>query len=276
MNNSSHKKEYSRLRIGYINVNLNAIEIENLLQRYDIIFLVETHVRGILFQWSDHVRSIQYNRELDRKKGGGIMAIWEKDSTIEFDLHNSDNQDLMLGYMIIGSTNINLFMLICYWDTSDSDSNIKMAHDMNKALLKHRQEKLMVIGDFNAHFPWIDKRTNRNADILSDIMETNHLLMLNDTPKCEGTFTRIMNDSRTCIDYILANEAMYNHINSMNIDEAKNTDISDHNWIEVHLNINKALKTFQPTQTIYYWTRTNENKLNKFADEVSEKNSAST
>ena len=44
---------------------------------------------------------------------------------------------------------------------------------------------------------------------------------MNCDTKCRGTFTRTERDNKSVIDYILVNEAMYKHYDSMETDEDK-------------------------------------------------------
>ena len=60
---------------------------------------------------------------------------------------------------------------------------------------------------------------NHNGVKLLEFVERWNLIIMNCDAKCRGTYTRIERDNKSVIDYILVNEAMYKHYDSMEIDE---------------------------------------------------------
>ena len=60
---------------------------------------------------------------------------------------------------------------------------------------------------------------NHNVVKLLEFVERWNLIIMNCDAKCRGTYLRIERDNKSVIDYILVNEAMYKHYDSMEIDE---------------------------------------------------------
>ena len=61
--------------------------------------------------------------------------------------------------------------------------------------------------------------------------------MINCDEKCKGTFTRVEGSNKSVIDYVLINDKMYVYYESMEIDEGKIYDLSDHVYMYVDMNI---------------------------------------
>ena len=99
------------------------------------------------------------------------------------------------------------------------------------------QMPVIVMGDFNGHVGFLGSQDrNHNGVKLSEFVERWNLIIMNCDTKCRGTFTRIESDNKSVIDYILVNEAMYKHYDSMEIDEDKLLcNLTDHVYIYVDI-----------------------------------------
>ena len=63
--------------------------------------------------------------------------------------------------------------------------------------------------------------------------------MLNDTDKCEGTYTWSRGQSKSVIDLVLVNSLAFGICDQMDIDEQQEQfDLTDHNLIEISLKLN--------------------------------------
>ena len=72
-------------------------------------------------------------------------------------------------------------------------------------------------------------------------MESHNLSMLNCSLQCTGEVTWCRGTQQSVIDYVLANECMYNKLQDMRIDEERQKfDLSDHNLIEVKFEVGPA------------------------------------
>ena len=179
---------------------------------------------------------------MNDKKGWGIMVLYDNNNintTIEhLDNNNSDNMNIKL------TINKEIYIInIVYWDVKDKDRNIKIIEDMEKTINLYKENNTIIIGDFNAHYPWIDGREkNNNSFLLETLIENNNLIINNNSEICDGKYTRTVNDTKTTVDYIITNDKALNTIKKIKIDENKKINISDHNMIKITLSITKEKK----------------------------------
>ncbi len=68
-------------------------------------------------------------------------------------------------------------------------------------------EKVIILGDFNAHVGLLNERLNRNGEMLDDFVNDMNLENLNVT-LAEGCVTWSARDQESAIDYVLVNGKM--------------------------------------------------------------------
>ena len=261
------------LQFNYLNINGLAghkiIEIENITGKNTITILVETHRRHNKLEIKDSFYKIEKWREKDSKKGGGIMILYTKDSNIEVEEIETPNEDIM--NIKINLLKQTIYASIQYWSVSDIAKNQKIKEDTEAFINKYQKEELMIIGDMNAHLEWLDGRKNNNSELFLDLVESNQLVILNTLELCKGKYTRTMNDINTTIDYALVNEKMMHRIRSMEIDDQKLIDISDHNLISISLKDYKD-KNKKPSKMMKerkeFWQIKNKAKMEGFKEGV--------
>ena len=80
--------------------------------------------------------------------------------------------------------------------------------------------------------------------MLNSFVEGNEWIVANGEDKCIGKWTRIVGNSRTVVDYILMDQALWNGVDKVVVDEMGHLEVgSDHCWIWLDLSdkINKTL-----------------------------------
>ena len=89
-------------------------------------------------------------------------------------------------------------------------------------------------------------------------LEKYKFTLLNDDAKCEGEITWARDNQKSIIDYALVTDKFYDKYSKMKIDEEQEKmDISDHNLIEIHLEVEQVKKVFNQKNWItreYYKT----------------------
>ena len=141
-----------------------------------------------------------------------------------------------------------IYVLLVYLDVRDEKRN-KYIYENLDLMISDLDNKMSVIvmGDFKGHGGFLgDQDNNHNLVKLLEFVERWNLIIMNCDTKCRGTFTRIYRDNKSVIDYILVNEAMYKHYDSMVIDEDKLLyDLSDHVYIYVDVIIPNGKPKFK-------------------------------
>ncbi|XP_050718462.1 uncharacterized protein LOC126999703 [Eriocheir sinensis] len=100
------------------------------------------------------------------------------------------------------------------------------------------QERVIVMGDMNAHTGMLGERINRNGEMLAEFVSEMNLENLNET-LAEGRVTWSARNQESAIDYVLVNGRMRECVSRMWIDEEGMIDIvSDHNMLTVECGLN--------------------------------------
>ena len=85
----------------------------------------------------------------------------------------------------------------------------------------------MILGDFNAHTGMDDLPINKNGKLLNNLIQRRDITMMNKESICTGHIIREdLNDTKSTIDYVLANTRMVPRITKMNIDDQHKYTIS--------------------------------------------------
>jgi len=184
-------------------------EMEFLLfNEIDVLFLVETHHLGSKFKWSKGIDSIECQRSVNDKKGGGIMAAYRPRTGIKLMKLESSCDDLLgITYEESGKE---MCWVVAYWDVRDEKRNEKIEREMRR--IKERHRNICFVGDFNAHWVELDGRKNKNGIRLKDMVEEEDLVVVNTSDKCVGKWTWERNDSKTVIDYWLTDRETFRGI----------------------------------------------------------------
>ena len=107
--------------------------------------------------------------------------------------------------------------------------------------LGYRVDELpdQIICDFNGHIGGLgEQREDTNGRMIKEWMSHKEMILVNIDGKCEGEITWQRNEMKSTIDFVVVNEKMYELIIGMKIDEKKELfELSDHNMIEIRLNV---------------------------------------
>ena len=246
------------------------IEIEQLLDNSEncLICLVETHqVRDNIYTYKDSNTRSSF-RKAGEKKGGGIQLVWSKNSKIHIVEESSVHSDLMFAKVEVGM--LRFFLVVTYFATNDRKTNEDLTKEIGKFLKSKENDKVMMVGDFNAHLGILGtQKVNDTGKKVLKMREEHNLNILNLDPRCKGVKTWSRGDINSAIDFAICNENCYEHFIDMQIDEDKQViEWSDHNLIEIKLRY-KSTKAKKETQIITFSKR-DEKDVGKFVDQVEE------
>ena len=262
----------------------------NIIQREqpDIMILVETKLAGkSCFKIDGYNQVIQRNR---KELGGGLLIAVKNNTGIEMIILNiEDKQEIM--WVKIKMKHITYMIGVVYGyaaESRTSDEEIEEWYfNLEKEISKYSDEKIIIVGDFNAHvgrddlgIPNNHENINQNGEKLRSLVERRELIMINATHKCKGKWTREdPNGTKSILDYVITNEHAYDNIKNMIIDEEHNIKFtrflkskkqsiekpSDHNTITFLLHGQKT----RENNKMVIWNLKNKETLQKFKEDTS-------
>ena len=211
--------------------------------KFDMVGLTETHLRDdVRIEGSEYVM-IGKGRKKQEKIGGGVAFLHRKESNLkveELDVGNSAmSEDILAVRMECGGQRDrceSLVVAVVYM-TVEGERAVRengMKYDVLRRLVrKYAGEKVMIMGDMNAHLGMLGERINRNGEILGEFVDELNLENLNETI-AEGRVTWSARNQESAIDYVLVNGKMREIVDRMWIDEDGVIDVvSDHNMLVV-------------------------------------------
>ena len=226
------------LKILFINVQgltkSKLLELQEFVDYRTILCLAETQHKFDKLNVREDLEKYICMRNLNSKKGGGIMVIKKKDTNIKVKNVFSIHEDCMIIECQVRGLKFKL--VTTYFQSNDE--NDKIASQLKTFLEMNEDELVLVVGDFNAHIGILGERINKNGKLLEDLIEQSNLVNLNRTPECSGKITRNIREQKTTIDYALANRKMFGYYKKKKIDENKELfDLSDHCMIDLTLEL---------------------------------------
>ena len=235
----------SLLRIKFINIQgltyQKYLELEELIDDDTILCVTETQQKIDKLNIRKNLIKITQMRKKESKKGGGLMIITKQNSNIEIEDIKTLHEDCLQMQVKFGNLN---FKLITVYMSCHHKENKELNNQIERAIQQNYEtEPMLIVGDFNAHLGVIIPDTlNENGRTLLKWLEQYNLILLNNDPKCQGTYTWSSRGQKSIIDYAIINQKMYQNFKHMNIDEENEIfDISDHNLIEVKLHQNQKV-----------------------------------
>ena len=133
-----------------------------------------------------------------------------------------------------------IFIAVCYFPhSSDTKKHRAAWTELEEGLEELRLlGHVLIMGDFNAHTGLDEAKVDSAGRMLLTNSERLGLHMLNGTPTCRGSITRIIERvdgtcTSTAIDYVLVSQSLLPHVISMNIMDDRMG--SDHHPIVVSL-----------------------------------------
>lgn len=260
---NGQKIKDDNFRIAYNNIqgkgNTSWSEISDLVKQnqWDIILLTETHFKeGAKPTKIKGYDLAMKNRNIHGKKGGGIATLTKKNLYVESKNNEDSNQinDFKTEYLWteIDTKNIKIALATVYLSVSDIKQNKTIIEQLIKDTTNYRKVgwEVLVIGDFNAHLidefgcEYSDKNLDANARLLQSFIASTDLSIGNTHPKCKGIWTWMRSQQKSIIDYVTLSPGLYQSINHIKIDDTNKrwTIASDHNWIEIDININNTME----------------------------------
>ena len=217
--------------------NAKVYELEELIENdNDILCITETQMKHLKVNFSPQMEILNQMRELDERKGGGILFLYPNDN-IEMEKIETKNKDILCAKCTIKKFN---FIIICvYLSVDDLNLNKQILSEVEDLLSKNSETETIMLGDFNSHIGFLgSQKVNRNGELFLKFIENTSLIILNDDPKTEGLITWKQGERNSVIDFILVNGAMYEKFESMQIDEEQTKfDLSDHNLLTANFNM---------------------------------------
>ena len=239
------KTNRESIRLSYVNIQgltrAKMAEVEQMLNdEHDLVLLVETHLKTDKIEISDGVSKRSSMRNLNDKKGGGLMAIYRKKSSFEVEKIETVHPDVM--HMEICIRGIKFCIVLVYFSVRNSLED-KCRNDRIRKVVEKKMEELeevptIIIGDFNGHVTGLGKqREDKNGRMIEEWLEGYGYVMLNRSHKCEGEVTWSQRGMESTIDFALVNQRMHRLIHRMKIDEDREVcDLSDHNLMMIDVN----------------------------------------
>ena len=169
------------------------------------------------------------------KKGGGIMVLAPEME--EINLHKKENECTELLDLEGEIYGMGIKIVVVYFDSNKNregnEANKKIRTEVEKLIENNEKQGLMILGDFNGHIELLDgRKDDLNGKMLGRWVENYNMVMLNMDERCKGVYTWSRGDSKTAIDYVMVNEAVYNIFERMEIDEEKEWfEDSDHHLV---------------------------------------------
>ena len=165
------------------------IEVEQIVNEENIFLLTETHKRDGSVRNATGLGVIHKTRKRESKKGGGIMAVWKEEEDMEIRQLNCKSEDMLLIETIKAKEKH--IIATVYLSVNDIEKNKEMTKELKNITEKYKEEKLMIVGDLNAHVGLIGNQSiNQNGRLVRELMEQTSLIMMNiDKEKTTGKIT---------------------------------------------------------------------------------------
>ena len=240
----------------------------------NIIAIQETHHQGKILNLSKGVRGYcKLRREKSEKKGGGLQFLTNKNKIIDFTEKKINHTEiLVIEGKIYG---MSLKIVNVYFDVRKDNigrnNNKRIRKIVEREIENNRSEGIIIAGDFNGHLHMLDnKEDDINGLMLTEWADEYNLNILNLDMKCKGTYTRIRNNQRTTVDYILVNKRVYDMVEEIEIDEDRQImDGSDHVIMKTKINFGNGKKVWKkPEWKIKEYISDNKQDIDNLVDYI--------
>ena len=226
--------------------NQKYLEIYDEVERRVVMCLTETQKKVNNIRTADHLKIIESMREMEDRRGGGIMVIYEEENGLSLDEEESGHRDCLQMKGNFGNETINL--TVVYLKTGNGREELEQNREILGRMKERaeeaeaREECYIAVGDFNGHLGYLGyQEENENGKSINRMLEESGLILLNVDEKCEGVFTWLRGESRSAIDLVMSNEKGYSMIKKVKIDEKQEKiDLSDHCMIEIEMEIGRS------------------------------------
>ena len=266
-----------------IRSKLNSLQAATILYEPDLILLTETKIVG-----KTDINIKGYKEKILRNRtnsGGGILIAKRNESKINMvaiKIHEEHEQMWI---------KINNIIIALVYGLIESRTDIKVIEDWYYELEKQysavQDQNVIIIGDINAHVgndhlgvTGNHEAINKSGEIVRSFMERRDLTLLNNTPVCNGRWTREdPSGSKSILDLVITNINMTEQVQKMIVDEEHNYKVSrkkrigktdceiksDHNTILIEINTEEEKIHKQVLKT---WNIKNEESWKKYHHET--------
>ena len=238
----------------------------------DVLCLTETRQRYDRLDVDKNLIKLENMRKGQDKKGGGLMVIYKSNNNIKFDVIPSRNADILDVQGTIAANEIRIILVYMSVESQpqDLERNRDLQRELECKIESNEDRALLVMGDFNGHVGFLgDQREDRNGKFVMNLVNSSNMVMLNCDDKCKGMYTWGKRGQRSVIDYVLANDRMYQHLDTMEIDEYQEAcDLSDHNLISISFMFEACTNFSKASREDQYYLRVDEQSLKLFAEEM--------
>ena len=249
----------------------------------DIIVFAETNLKGKNTLKIKGFKETAYRNP--KQKVGGLLIATNEKSKIEMIILDINEKYEHLWAKI--TVNKQTFVIgVVYGIANETTINKEEIEEWHEQLeqnyIKYANNKVMIIGDFNAHIGNDEegiegnlKKKNKNGRLLREFVKRQNLTIINKQQKCTGKWTREdPKGTRSIIDYVISNWEMNEIINSMKIDDEHQHKItryqkkkgkpvatpSDHNTIFVEIEEETKVQITKEKR----WNYNNEEGLERY------------
>lgn len=280
ISDNKQREKWKPLVIHLLNIQgltrAKQIEIMDLIKEEGaIICLTETQQKIEKITWTDCIEKVEKMRNVQDKKGGGLLMAFKKNNWLKMEQVETTNADVL--YVVVKAYSTMLNVILLYFSipkaAKDKDRNQEMRKEVETIIGKaeERGEACLVLGDFNGHIDMLGyQKQDENGLIVLDWMNECNMNLLNLDVACQGTYTWTRDNQKSVIDFVLANNKCYEYFQSLYVDEERELlDISDHNLLTVTLKIQTGSVNFRKGKvTRKPYLKTDEDSLEKFSVEL--------
>lgn len=190
-----------------------------------------------------------HNGNIENEGRGGIGILWDSSKIKLRVISTSDNTI----WVKIEPTNIKPMLLCLVYlkpGLKNYMRNAKIMNDILMFITKHPNEKIIIMGDFNAHVRELHTNVNANGGIMENFILKSNFIIGNKTRKFSGGHTWHSSTKQSIIDWFMYNHKIDKIINNIINDEDGLKSVgSDHNRQMIiiqtdHKARNNKIKTF--------------------------------
>ena len=193
------------------------------------------------------------------KKGGVGLCLKSDIMILDDNLNNSQHDEYERLWVLVRLNNIKVALGVAYFpnDGTSKPKTDELFFELleNTSSFASSGYEVILMGDFNGRCvtkcPFSDKNIphvfqSYNGNRLRQFIDASELCLVNTMPCCKGIYTRILNNQRSTIDYILLSDNLSRQVKSAAIDDDGSLDLnSDHvvftiSLLKTHLKRNKV------------------------------------
>ena len=199
----------------------------------DVVGITETHLRDVVQVEGDEFVMLGKGRK-KQKLGGGVALLHRKTRNLgveELDVGDSAESEDVLAVRVEcrnESGRAERIVVVVVYMTVEGDravtENGRKYSVLKKIARDYTGEKMIVMGDMNAHVGMLGEQMNRNGMMLDEFVNELSLENLNET-LAEGHVTWCARNQESAIDYMLVNGRMREIVDRMWIAEDGMIDI---------------------------------------------------